>query len=64
MLGALKRDGWHEVRQTGSHVILQHDVKAGHVVVPVHSGRILKTGLLSSLLEDAGLSPEDLRRLL
>ncbi|MBI2908924.1 MAG: type II toxin-antitoxin system HicA family toxin [Chloroflexi bacterium] len=61
---ALKRDGWYESRQSGSHVILRHPNKAGHVTIPLHAGRIIPPGLLSSILDDAGLSVDDLRRLL
>ncbi len=62
---ALRRDGWHVTRQEGSHIVMRNDAKPGQrVVVPVHAGKILKPGLLSDMLEDAGLTTEELRRLL
>jgi predicted RNA binding protein YcfA (HicA-like mRNA interferase family) len=64
ILRALRRDGWVEARQRGSHVILPHDVKAGLVVVPMHKGKDLPVGLVSRILTDAGLTADDLRSLL
>ncbi|MBI4506139.1 MAG: type II toxin-antitoxin system HicA family toxin [Chloroflexi bacterium] len=64
VLRALTRDGWYVVRRRGSHVILGHSSKPRLTVVPVHRGRTLKPGLLQDILDDAGLSPEELRRLL
>ena len=64
LIRALKHDGWYESRQAGSHVTLRHPSKGGHVAVPVHAGKTLAPGRLSSILDDAGLSGDDLRRLL
>ncbi len=64
LVRALQRDGWHELRRRGSHSILAHPTKAGHVVVPVHAGQVVKLGTLAGILRDAGLAADDLRRLL
>lgn len=64
LLRALKRDGWHQVRQSGSHVTLVHPVKQGHVTVPKHVSVTLKLKTLSSILEQAGLTIDELRELL
>jgi predicted RNA binding protein YcfA (HicA-like mRNA interferase family) len=64
LLRALKRDGWAEVRRRGSHVVLDHPTKPGIVVVPVHAGKVLAIGTLNAILDQAGLSVDDLRRLL
>ena len=62
---ALKKAGWYEMRQTGSHVHLNHADRPGVLVtVPVHAGQVLPLGTLKTILERAGLSGEDLRRLL
>jgi len=45
-------------------VILAHETKPGLVVVPMHKGKTLPTGLVSGILADAGLTADDLRRLL
>ncbi|MGQ9676220.1 MAG: type II toxin-antitoxin system HicA family toxin [Chloroflexota bacterium] len=64
LLRALQRDGWQEKRHRGSHAILYHTTKPGRLVVPVHLRQTLGTGLLNSILRDAGLTVEDFRRLL
>ena len=49
----LKREGWFEVRQSGSHVIMKHREKPGQLTVPFHSGKEVKKGLLASVLKQA-----------
>jgi predicted RNA binding protein YcfA (HicA-like mRNA interferase family) len=61
---ALKRAGFIMDRQRGSHVILVHTQSRKRVVVPVHTGKIVKPGTLSGILDDAGLSTEELISLL
>ena len=51
---ALKRLGFEEIRQTGSHLILRRDHRT--VVVPMH--RPIKPGTLKGLIEQAGLTLE------
>lgn len=34
----LKADGWHEVRQTGSHRHFKHPTRPGLITVPDHPG--------------------------
>ncbi len=50
----LKRLGFVELRQTGSHVVLQRATRT--VVVPQH--RTLKPGTLKGVIEQAGLTVE------
>ena len=64
LLRALRRDGWFPVRQVGAHMQLKHPSKPGRVTVPTHRGIILKPKTLSTALEQAGLTAQDLRRLL
>jgi predicted RNA binding protein YcfA (HicA-like mRNA interferase family) len=61
---ALHRAGWRVVRRRGSHVILRHDGQPGRAVVPVHAGATLKPKTLISILDQAGLTGDDLRDLL
>lgn len=56
VLRALQRDGWHQVRQHGSHVQLKHPTKPGRVTVAIHSGRIVPVGILNNIMDAAGLS--------
>lgn len=51
----LKRDGWFVVRQTGSHMIMEHPIKKGKVVCPFHSSHEVGKGLATKILKDAGL---------
>ena len=53
---ALKRAGFVEDRQSGSHLILIHPVTRARTIVPMHAGRTLKEPLLRAILRDAGLS--------
>ena len=52
---ALKRCGFVQLRQTGSHLILRHGPRT--VVVPQH--KPLKTGTLKGIIEQAGLTLEE-----
>ena len=54
------RTDLNKVRQTGSHLILEHPERA-LLVVPVHAGDIPK-GLFLRILKDAGFTLEDFRR--
>lgn len=56
---ALKRLGFVEVRQRGSHVVLKKQTREGEVgcVVPLH--RELAIGTLRSILKQAKLTPEE-----
>ena len=58
----LERKGYVQVRTRGSHVRLcppDFLPEAKKVTVPLH--KQLKTGTLSSIMKDAGLTPEDLK---
>jgi len=52
---ALRRLGFEQVRQSGSHVVLRKDHKG--CVVPLH--KELKVGTLAGVLRQAGVSSED-----
>jgi predicted RNA binding protein YcfA (HicA-like mRNA interferase family) len=63
LVRALERAGFVVTRVKGSHHRLKHpDGRA--TTVPVHSGRDVPKGTVRSVLEDAGLTAEDLRTLL
>ena len=61
---ALAKAGFRQVRQRGSHVVLQKSLNEGTrtVVVPDHSE--LAKGTLRSIIRQAGLSPEEFLSLL
>ena len=57
LLRFLRKYGYAERRQTGSHLILKHRSQP-MLVVPVHKGD-LPRGLFLRILKDAGFSEED-----
>lgn len=64
LVRALARDGWQVKREEGSHIQLKHASKPGRVTVALHAGAIIKPRVLLSALNQAGLTVDDLRRLL
>jgi predicted RNA binding protein YcfA (HicA-like mRNA interferase family) len=50
----LKRDGWFEVNQVGSHKQFKHPTKKGRVTVP-HPKRDIPKGTLKSIEKRAGV---------
>lgn len=54
LIQLLKKNGWREVRVTGSHHHFKHPNKHGLVTVP-HPKRDLPIGTWKSILKDAGL---------
>ena len=60
---ALQRFGFERQHQTGSHLILRHPQSGRKVAVPIHRGS-LKRGTLFGILRDAGVSQDELRKLL
>ena len=59
---ALERVGFVYQRQKGSHMILRRDDPHARVVVPDH--KTLRLGTLRQILNEAGMSVEQLRELL
>jgi predicted RNA binding protein YcfA (HicA-like mRNA interferase family) len=51
----LRRNGWLDVRQSGSHVILRHPGKPQQLVVPRLAGKEVTKGLLQAILRQAGI---------
>ena len=65
LLRALRRAGWVDFRQTGSHLHLTHPDKPGVLVtVARHAGYTLPLGTLNEILKRAGLTADELRALL
>lgn len=61
---ALKRDGWYEHHQKGSHLALRHPRKGGQVTIPKHPGKDIHPNTLESILEQAGITKEEFVKLL
>ena len=64
LVAALKKAGFEEVRQKGSHLALQKITpdRTYRTIIPLH--RKLAKGTLRDILNQTGLSKEDLVRLL
>jgi predicted RNA binding protein YcfA (HicA-like mRNA interferase family) len=56
---ALKKAGFAEDRQRGSHLVLMQPQTKARTVVPMHAGRTLQEPLLRAILRDANLSIEE-----
>ncbi len=61
-VNALKKGGFYFKRQEGSHIILRRDEPFAQVVVPDH--KQLDKGTLRAIIRQAGLSIDELVRLL
>jgi predicted RNA binding protein YcfA (HicA-like mRNA interferase family) len=64
VIQALKRAGFVEDRQKGSHLMLIHPESNARTVVPVHAGKTIKDPLLRSIIRDANLSVDEFFQLL
>ncbi len=64
VLAALQRDGFVLTHVRGSHHYLRKPDVSGLVVVPVHGGQDLPAGTLRSILRQAGMTADELRKLL
>lgn len=57
---ALKKLGFKEDRQKGSHLVLVNPTTGKRTIIPVHAGKTIKKPLLKSIIEkDAGVSVEE-----
>ena len=63
LIKVLERTGFKVARQIGSHVIMINN-RGTRIVVPVHSGKDVKPGLVRAIVKEAGLSREDFLKLL
>jgi predicted RNA binding protein YcfA (HicA-like mRNA interferase family) len=61
---ALKRAGFVEDRQKGSHLMLIQPETKARIVVPVHPGRTIKEPLPRAIVRDANLSVDEFSELL
>jgi predicted RNA binding protein YcfA (HicA-like mRNA interferase family) len=61
---ALKRAGFIEDRQKGSHLMLIHPTTRARTVIPIHAAKTIKKPLLRAILRDANLSVKDFVALL
>ena len=63
LIRALKKIGFKEVRQTGSHLILLNPVAKKIIPVPMHN-KDIKRGLLISIIKHGDLTADEFVKLL
>jgi predicted RNA binding protein YcfA (HicA-like mRNA interferase family) len=64
VIKVLKRAGFQDVRQTGSHLIFINKEIHKIIPIPIHSKGALKRNLLFSIIKQSGLTVEEFRKLL
>ncbi|HVA18172.1 MAG TPA: type II toxin-antitoxin system HicA family toxin [Candidatus Dormibacteraeota bacterium] len=63
IIAVLEKSGFSLARQSGSHMIYKN--RAGkRATVPFHASKTLHPKIVKSILRDAGLSSDDLEKLL
>lgn len=63
MIKIVERLGFHFSRQSGSHKIYRND-EGKRVTIAYHSGKILHPKVVKSILDDAGLSVDEFKKML
>jgi len=63
LVRALKKVGFVEKRQKGSHLTMWRERDKRRVTIPIHRGREVPIGTLRSILRDADISGDDFRAL-
>jgi len=55
LLKKLKKAGWRQIRQKGSHKILRNEKSKETIVFPYHRGKEIPTGTANRIMKQAGL---------
>ena len=63
-IAALKKAGFVEDRQKGSHLVLVHPQTKARTVIPIHPWRDIKKPLILSIINDAKLTVDEFLLLL
>ena len=63
LIRTLKKFGFYEVRQKGSHICFKHD-DGRFTLVPRHGGEDIGRGLLRQILRETELTPEEFSKFL
>lgn len=57
----VERASSEEVRQRGSHMVMQRPIASGTITIPVPDHSELRTGTLRSIIRQSGLAVEEFR---
>jgi predicted RNA binding protein YcfA (HicA-like mRNA interferase family) len=63
LIKVLKKAGFYEYHQKGSHLTLVRDSDDNQVTIPIHPGKTLGKGLLNKILRQTGLTIEEFNKL-
>jgi predicted RNA binding protein YcfA (HicA-like mRNA interferase family) len=61
---AVRKLGFELDRQKGSHAVYVRLSDRARVVIPMHTGRAIHPKTLAGILEDLGITSDELRKLL
>jgi predicted RNA binding protein YcfA (HicA-like mRNA interferase family) len=64
VMAAIQRSGYILVHVRGSHHYLEPPGGGPYVTIPIHAGKTLKPKTLKSILDQAGMTVDELRALL
>ena len=59
----LEKIGFISIRQKGSHVFVKHKKDDRTTIIPIHKGKDIDRSLLSKILRDLEISPEEFRKI-
>lgn len=59
LLRIVKKLGFVEQRQKGSHLHLKRIADNKRITIPIHGGRDIPKGTLAAILKDAGISSDE-----
>jgi len=51
----IKKNGWREVRQKGSHKIMRKEASSETIIFPYHRGKEVPTGTARRIMKQAGI---------
>jgi len=63
VVSALKKVGFEEIRQSGSHLVLANKQSGKIIPIPIHSKNI-KRGLLRAIINQSGLTLRQFKNLM
>jgi predicted RNA binding protein YcfA (HicA-like mRNA interferase family) len=55
LIQLLKKNGWNEVRHSGSHKIFKNPDFKNNIPIPIHGGKDIKKGTLFAILKKSGI---------
>lgn len=61
LVAALEKCGFIVRRQKGNHLHMYRELDGRRATVPIHKGRDIPIGTLRGILNDADISPEELK---